>query len=58
MTNQGTIFTRKDLKEFAHQKEFKITHYTQYAQINGQVEITNKTSILTLKKLVRNNFKT
>lgn len=28
MTNQGTIFTRKDLKEFAHQKELKITHYT------------------------------
>lgn len=57
MIDQGTMFTRKKMKEFAKKYGFKLLHSTIYhAQVNGQAKAT-KSLILNIQKMVQNNPK-
>lgn len=50
--DQGTMFTREDIKDFTKEYDFKLIHFIlYYAQANGQVEETNQSLILNIQKM-------
>ena len=52
-TDQGSVFTRRKMQEFAQEMGFKLlTSTPYYAQANGQVKAANKVIIGLIKKHV------
>ena len=56
ITDQGTMFTEEEMKEFAEDYNIKLLNSTpHYAQANGQAEASNKILIGILEKLLEDN---
>ncbi|XP_015571051.1 uncharacterized protein LOC107260821 [Ricinus communis] len=57
-TDQLTMFTREDMKEFVKDYRIKVIKSTPfYAQANGQAEASNKILIRILEKMLEDNLR-
>ena len=55
-TNQGTMFTSEEFRDFAASMGIKLLNSsTYYAQANGQAEASNQIMIKLIKKRLRNS---
>jgi transposase InsO family protein len=55
-TNQGTLFTSKEVREFVDAYGIKLLNSSPYyAQVNGQAESSNRTLVKLIKKKIEDN---
>ena len=55
-TDQGTVFTSKEFRDFAASMGIKLLNSSpQYAQANGQAEASNQILIKLIKKKLKSN---